>query len=384
MAGVGGHVMGHVPYRLFQAKIVARRIDLGMGHAGLGLGRRLARLQPFDLGVAAQALDRRSHRLPAHQARGGVGRRFHHVRAAEHRLLARQMLRQTVETIGEFADRLARDLHLVPRNGGDQLLALGEGRGLAPPAPVADLGVVVVRLASPGQLVHSRQTRGVAECWNTELSRPRHDRLAPLRPVAQQILRHALDARELGVRPVLLHAHPETVPQVPGEIGAEHGARGLLPAVHGVLMVCPALAVIMGPGEVEDGAMDMELGIVLPAGAVGKSSAHQVRGHRPLDAVLGDTRIAAIAEHRVLQSRARGGHRHAFDLGPHIRLGDGPQRGDALVHREGHVDARGAFVAARPLHQLARAVGGEAVVKSAGSARSRPCRRLSSRTVRGG
>ena len=129
-------------------------------------------------------------------------------------------------------------------------------------------------------------------------------------------------------------------------------------------MVCPVLAVVMGPGEVEERAMDMQLGIVLTAGAVGKCGAHQVRRRRPLDAVLGDTRIAAIAEHRVLQSRAGGGHRHAFDLGPHTGLGDGPQRGDALVHREGHIDARGAFVAARPLHQLARPVGGEAVVKA--------------------
>ena len=191
VAGVGGHVPGHVPHRLFQPEVVARRIDLCMGHAGPGLGRRLARLQPFDLGVAAQPLDRSSHRFPAHQARGRVGSSFHHVRAAEHSLLARQMLRQAVEPVGEFADRLARDLHLVPRNGGDQLLSLGKALGLAPPAPVADLGVVVVRLAGPGQLVHPRQTRGVAQRWNTELPRPRHDRLAPLRPVAQQILRHA-------------------------------------------------------------------------------------------------------------------------------------------------------------------------------------------------
>ena len=349
MAGVGGHVPGHVSHCLLQPEIVARRIDLGMGHAGLGLGRRLARLQPFDLGVAAQALDRSSYRLPAHQARGGVGSSFHHVRAAEHRLLAREIGWQTVQPVGEFAHRLARDIDLVPRHGSDQLLALGKVLGLAPPAPVTDLGVVVVGLAGPGQLVHPGQTRRVAQRRDAELARPRHDSLAPLRPVAQQILRHAGDARELGVRPVLFHTNPETVPQVPGEVGAEHGARGLLPAIHGILVVRPVLAVIMGPGEVEESAMDMELGIVLTAGAVGEGGPHQVRRHRPLDAVLGDTRIAAIAEHRVLQSRARGGHRHAFDLGAHTGICDGPQRGDALVHRKRHVDARGAFVAARPL-----------------------------------
>ena len=35
-------------------------------------------------------------------------------------------------------------------------------------------------------------------------------------------------------------------------------------------MVRPVLAVIMGPGDVEEGAMDMKLGIVLTAGAVGE------------------------------------------------------------------------------------------------------------------
>ena len=52
VAGVCRHVPGHVLHCLFEPEIVACGIDLGMGHAGPGFGRRLARLQPLDLRVA--------------------------------------------------------------------------------------------------------------------------------------------------------------------------------------------------------------------------------------------------------------------------------------------------------------------------------------------
>ena len=162
VAGVRRHGPGHVLHCLFEPEIVARRIDLGMGHAGPGFGRRLARLQPLDLRVAAQPLDCRPHRLPAHQSGGCVRRRLHHVRAPEYGFLPRQMGGQIVQPICQITYRLSRNIHLMAGHRGDQGLALDEGRGLFAPSPVSNLGVVVVRLAFTGQLVHTRHAGGVA------------------------------------------------------------------------------------------------------------------------------------------------------------------------------------------------------------------------------
>ena len=67
VAAIGVHGPGHVPDRLFQSEVVTGGIDFRVDHAGPGFGRRLLRLEPLDLGVAAQTLDRRPHRVPAHQ-----------------------------------------------------------------------------------------------------------------------------------------------------------------------------------------------------------------------------------------------------------------------------------------------------------------------------
>ena len=120
VAAIGVHGLGHVADRLFQSEIVAGGIDFRVDHAGAGFGRRLLRFKPLDLGVAAQPLDRRPHRVAAHQTRRRVRRRLHHVRAPEHRFLAGQMGGKIVQTIGELPDRLARNLHVMPGHRGDQ------------------------------------------------------------------------------------------------------------------------------------------------------------------------------------------------------------------------------------------------------------------------
>ena len=151
--------------------------------------------------------------------------------------------------------------------------------------------------------------------------------------------------------------------QVPGKMGAEDRAGRLLPAVDRVLVVRPPLPVFTGFGEVEDRRVDVELRVVLAAGAVDEGGAHQVRRHWPCRTVLADTGITAMAEHRVFQRCARGIDGHALDLRTHLRLGDGPQRGDALVDRKGHVDAGGAARVSCTLHELACSIGSEAVVE---------------------
>ena len=364
MPGVRRHGPRHVAHRLLQTEIVAGGIDLGMGHARPGLGRRLLRLQPLDLRVAPQPLDGRPHRLPAQQSRRRVRRRLHHVRPAEDRFLARKMGGQVVEPVGQRPDRLAGDVDLVSGHRGDQLLPLAVTLGFSPPAAVAYLRVVVVGLALARDLVDPRHPRGIAERGNAELPRHRYDGLAPLRPERLEVVRHARDAGELIGGAVLLHPDAQPLLQLPRQVRAEHRPGRLLPAVDRVLVMGTPLAVLVRPGHVENRAVDVKLRVVLPARAVDEGGAHQVRLGGPAHAALLDARIAAMPEHRVFQRRPRRGRRHRLDLQAHLRLGDGPEGGHALVHREGHVDAGGTVGAAGPAHQLAGPVGREAVVKA--------------------
>ena len=179
-AGIGGHVPGHVPDRLFHAQVAAGRIPLRMDHPRIGFGGGHGQFQGLDLRVAAQPLDRRPRRLPAQQPRRPGGRRLHHVGALEHRFLPRQVFRQGVELFGQLADLFLPDIHPVAGDGGDQRLTFGKPFNFPPPAPVADLGVVVVGLAGPGQLVHPRQARGVAAHRDAQFPRLGDNRLAAL------------------------------------------------------------------------------------------------------------------------------------------------------------------------------------------------------------
>ena len=344
---------------------MAGGIDLGVDHPRQRLRRRLLGFQPLDLRVAAQPIDRRPHRFPAHRPGRRVGRRLHHVGAAEDRFLTGQMGGKIVEPSRQLPDRFPRNLYLMSSDRGDQGLALGEPFGLLAPPPVPDFGVVVVRLAGARQFVHAGHPGCVAERRDTQFSGPRDDRLAPLRPECLQVLRHPVDPGELAVGTVLLHAQAEILLKIPGEVCPEQRTGRLLPAVDRVLVVRPPLAVFARPRKVEYRAMHMKLGVVLAAGAVDEGGAHQLRFYGTDDAVLTDTRVAAILQHRVFERRAGGGYSYCLDPLTHVGLGDGPQRGHAFVHGEGQVDAGRAVGIAGPLHQLAGPVRREAVVEAA-------------------
>ena len=256
------------------------------------------------------------------------------------------------------------DLRLVPCHGGDQRLALDEACGLFVPSPVAYLRVVVVRLAGPGDLVHAGHARSVAERGNAQLAGLGDDRLPPLRPEGLQVLRHALDTGKPAVWTVLLHLHAEALAEVPGERIAVDRPRGLGPAVDRVLVHRPPLAVLVRPRGIEDDAVGMELRVVLPAGAVLEHRHGDVGGEHPDPPLLvPDPRIGAVAEHGLFQRHPGGIVVRLLDLATQRRIGDGPERGHALVGREGHVQARRALRAARVPGELGGAVRREAVIE---------------------
>ena len=84
----------------------------------------------------------------------------------------------------------------------------------------------------------------------------------------------------------------------------------------------------------------MKLRVVLPAGAVLEHRHGDVGGQDPDPPLpVPDPRIGAVAEHRLFQRHPRGVVVRLLDLTTQIRIGEGPERGDALVGREGHVHA---------------------------------------------
>ena len=364
MARIPGHDLGHVFDRLFQFEVMAGGIDLGVHHAGAGFGGRLPGLQRLDFRIAAQALDGSLQRVRADQACRRIRRRLHHVGTAEHGLLASQMGRQIVEPARQLPDRFAADLHVVSCNGGNQFLALAETLGLVTPAAVPDLGIVVMGFPRSRQLVDAGHARGVAERRNAQLSSLGDDRFPPLRPVDLQVLRHAAHAGEPVVGTVLLHRHAEALAEVPGQGIAVDGACSLGPAVDRVLVHGPPLAVLAGAGCIEDDAVGMKLRVVLPAGAV-LEHRHRDVGRQDPDAPLPvpDPRIRAVAEHRLFQRQAGGVVVGFLDPEPKRGIGDGPERGHALVGRECHVHARRALGAACVSGEPAGAVRCEAVVE---------------------
>ena len=341
VAGVGRHGGRHVLDGLLQSQVVTGGIDLRVDHACPGLGRGFLGLQALDLGVAAKPLDGSLQRFRADQACGRIRRRFHHVGTAEHGLFPGQMSGKIVKPFRQLPDRFAADLHIVAGHGGDQFLALDKSLGLARPAPVPDLGIVVMGFPRSRQLVDAGHARGVAERRNAQLSSLGDDRLPPLRPEDLQVLRHALDAGESAIGTVLLHRHAEALAEVPGQGVAVDGARSLGPAVDRVLVHGPPLTVLAGAGRVEDDAVGMKLRVVLPAGAVLEHRHRDIGRQDPdLSLPVPDPRIRAVAEHGLHQRHPGGVVVRFLDPGPKRGIGDGPERGHALVGREGHVHAR--------------------------------------------
>ena len=106
-----------------------------------------------------------------------------------------------------------------------------------------------------------------------------------------------------------------------------------------MLVQRPVPAVGMGPGGIEDDAMGMELGIVVPARAVLEHRARDIgRQHFYLAVPIADPGMAAMAQHRLFQGHPRGLVVRALDLRTQFGIGDGPQGGDALVGAEGQIE----------------------------------------------
>ena len=185
-----------------------------------------------------------------------------------------------------------------------------------------------------------------------------------LRPFRDEVPRRALDPGVLPLVSVDLHPDAEAVPQEPRELRPVGGAGGLLPGEQRVSVERPPLAVVMGPGEVEDHAVGMKVGVVGACRPVLEEGAHDV-GRNDLHAapVLADPGVAAVGADDV---RERDPDRVVvgfLDFRPEIGRGDGPQGGDRLVGVEGDVVGRAASLAAGVLGELCAGPWIETVVE---------------------
>ena len=169
--------------------------------------------------------------------------------------------------------------------------------------------------------------------------------------MAGQVFRHPRDAGELSVLAVLFHAEAEALLQVPGQGIAVEGAGRLHPGIDRMLVQRPVLAVGMGPGGIEDDAMGMQLGIVVPARAVLEHRARDI-GRQHLDLavpVARGLRMRVKPQWRITVSSraARAASLWARSISrPQFGIGDRPQGGDALVGAEGQVETGRAPLAA--------------------------------------
>ena len=152
--------------------------------------------------------------------------------------------------------------------------------------------------------------------------------------------------------------------QAPGECIAVDRPRRLHPAVDRVLVQRPVLAVPVCPGSIEDHAMGMKLGVVVPAGAMLEHRGGYVsRQDLDIAVPVTDAGIPAMAQHRLFQCYTRRIVMCLLDLRTQPGVGDRPQSRDALVGAEGHVETRRTALAAGVLCELASGVRCEAVIQ---------------------
>ena len=131
-----------------------------------------------------------------------------------------------------------------------------------------------------------------------------------------------------------------------------------------MLVQRPVLAVPVCPGGIEDHAVGMQLGVVVPAGAMLKHRGRDIgRQHFDLAVPVTDTGIGAMPQHRFLQRYASRIVMRPVDLRTQLGIGDGPQGRDALVRAEGHVETRRTALAAGIAREFATAVRSEAVIQ---------------------
>ena len=182
--------------------------------------------------------------------------------------------------------------------------------------------------------------------------------------MSDQIFGHACDPRELSILAVLFHADAEALLQAPGQGIAVDCPRRLHPGVDRVLMQRPVLAVPVCTGGIEDHAVGMKLGVVVPAGSMLEHRRRYIgRQHLDIAIPVTDAGIGAMAQHRFFQCYTRGIVMRLLDLRTQPGVGDRPQGGDALVGGEGHVETRRTALAASILCEFSSGVRCEAVVQ---------------------
>ena len=197
------------------------------------------------------------------------------------------------------------NLFRLPKKRGDECLAFDIPLRLGAPAPVPDLRVIVRRLAGPCDLVRCCCPRRVAHDRKAHLPGRFDNRRTALRPVSDQVPGHACDADEFSILAVLFHADAEAFLQAPGECIAVDRPRRLHPGVDRVLVQCPVLAVPVCPGGIEDHAVGVKLGVVIPAGAVLEHRCRDIgRQHLDIAVPVTDTGVGAMAQHRLFQRYA--------------------------------------------------------------------------------
>ena len=215
---------------------------------------------------------------------GSIAHPLHDIRQAEYRFLAGKTVRQVFQDCRQRPDLLLGNLFRLPKKRGDQCLAFDIPFRFAAPAPVANLRIIVGRFSGPCDLVRRRCPRRVALDRKAHLPGRFDNRRPALRPVTDQVPGHACDTRELSILPILFDADAETLLEAPGQRIAVDRSRRLHPGIDRVLMQRPVLAVPVCPGRIEDHAMGVKLGVVVPAGSMLE--------HRCRDMSAGSTSIS--------------------------------------------------------------------------------------------
>ena len=149
MSRIGGHPCRHIPDFHLHLQVVTGRIQPRVRHIGPAFGRTRRPGQAHHLGAQKHAFYTCRHRVPVQQPGGGVAHPLDDIRQAEYRFFTCKTVRQVLKNRRQISDLLLCNiLHLVQKRG-DQRLAFYKAVRFATPAPVADLRVVVRRLAGP-------------------------------------------------------------------------------------------------------------------------------------------------------------------------------------------------------------------------------------------
>ena len=267
---------------------------------GSGLSRRIS------AGAAEDARDRGVPRFPGEEPHARVGGLLDDVGIAEDRVVMGHRLGKIVEVSGNLADLLGGDFPGLPGDRLDERADAGhEFPGLFDPTEMAFLGVDALLLGIAGEALDGFPQRAVAVEDDAHAGGGVGDVDVALRPVLDQPLGNAGDPRVGVLLAVHLHLDAEPFAQEPGDLGAVDRAGGLLPAIERAAMDRAVAAVVMRPGDVQDHAMGVEVGIARAGRAMLEERRHEVGRDDPDVAVpVADPGVAAMLPDGVGERRA--------------------------------------------------------------------------------